>query len=182
MLNTPTRLAESLSRVAAGDRKAFEHVYRATSAKLYGIVLRILRRRELADEVMQDVYLSIWQRARDFDADRASPVTWMATIARNRAIDVVRKRSEAPALTASPDLPDMPDGSPIASELMEHREDYARLLKCLDALSPERQQVVKLAYLDGLSREELALRFGHPVATIKTWLHRSCKQLKDCLS
>src|SRR5215472_16998912 len=84
-----------LAAVAKGDRAAFERLYAATRAKLYGVVLRILRRTDLADEVMQDAYLRIWRSAGEFDPSRATPITWMVAIARNRALDVVRKKGEA---------------------------------------------------------------------------------------
>ena len=90
---TAQSLGLLLQRIAARDRPAFAMLYSATSAKLYGIVLRILKRRDIAEEVLQDVYVKIWERAGDFEAGRASPITWMATIARNRAIDEVRRRA-----------------------------------------------------------------------------------------
>ena len=173
-------LALLLQRIASRDRVAFAALYSATSAKLYGIVLRILRRRDLADEILQDVYVKIWERAGDYDAARAAAVTWMATIARNRALDEVRKARPV-------SLEEMPDGFDIQSDaahpldLMSSDEDGRRLSNCLQGLDDEKRQIVMLAYLDGMSREELGARFGKPVATIKTWLHRSLAQLKDCL-
>ena len=169
-----------LQRVAAQDRAAFAALYSATSAKLYGIILRILKRRDLADETMQDVYVKIWERAGDFQAGRASPITWMATIARNRALDEVRKVSPV-------SLEDLPEGFDVTSDaadaltLLAKDEDSRRLRDCLNRLEPDKRQIVVLAYLEGLSREALAARFTAPVATIKTWLHRSLAQLKDCL-
>ena len=99
---TPAELVSLLAAVANGDETAFEKLYAATSAKLYGVVLRILRRPELADEVMQETYLKIWNGAAQFDASRASPITWMVAIARNRAIDLVRKKADV-------SVEDMPD-------------------------------------------------------------------------
>src|SRR5258708_24626128 len=93
-MSTPAELVQWLKAVSNGDRAAFERLYGATRAKLYGVVLRILRRHDLADEVMQEVYLKIWNSAGQFNPGVASPITWMASIARNRAIDVVRKRTE----------------------------------------------------------------------------------------
>lgn len=169
-----------LQRVGANDRAAFGELYSATSAKLYGIVLRILKRRDIADEILQDVYVRIWEHAADFQPGRASPITWMATIARNRALDQVRK-----AVPVS--IEDMPEGfdpasnDPLPLESLTASQDGQRLNRCLDGLEAEKREIVVLAYLDGLSREELSNRFGKPVATIKTWLHRSLAQLKDCL-
>jgi RNA polymerase sigma-70 factor (ECF subfamily) len=180
MATTVAALIEDLRQVAAGDRAAFARVYGATSAKLYGIILRILGRRDLADEILQEVYVRIWERAGDFDASRASPITWMATIARNRALDEVRKATHV-RLDDAPEAMQIADDAIGAEGILMARQDLQRLLGCLEGLSPERREMVRLAYLDGWSREALGQRFGHPVATVKTWLHRSLKQLKDCL-
>ena len=169
-----------LSRAAKGDREAFRAVYIATSAKLYGVVLRILRRRDLAEEVLQDVYVSIWKHAGTFDPERASPITWMVTIARNRALDEIRRKTIV-SLAAEAEALAVPDPGVSAVERIEQDDDRRRLEACLERLEESRRELIKLAYLDGLSRQELADRFGHPVATIKTWLHRSLKILKECL-
>lgn len=181
MITSAADLESLMRRVATGDRAAFAALYAATSRKLYGIVLRILKRSDLAEEVLQETYVRIWNNAATFDAGRASPITWMATIARNRALDEVRK-----AVPVSIDdvsgLHEIRDPEPLASEHMEKAADMARLQACLEALGAEKRDIVKLAYLEGHSREELGRRFGHPAATIKTWLHRSLKQLKACLT
>ena len=181
MLSKPTELERLMSAVAEGDREAFAALYRATSAKLYGVVLRILRRRDLADEVIQETYVRIWNNAAVFDPARASPITWMVTIARNRALDEVRRATPL-AIDTTPEAFDVADDSMLASERVELASDLARLKACLDGLELERRDIVRLAYLDGLSRDELGARFGHPPGTIKTWLHRSLKQLKACLT
>ena len=169
-----------MRRVAERDRPAYAELYQRTSAKLYGIVLRILRRRDVADEVLQEVYVQIWERAAQYDATRASPVGWMAVIARNRAIDEVRRKRPV-------SLDDAPEALQVATDagdpldLLEQSEALQRLHQCLEHLEPDRRQVVLSAYYEGLSREELAIRFGHPIGTIKSWLHRSLLQLRDCL-
>ena len=177
---TPEHIARDLQRVANGDRAAFERVYNATSAKLFGIVYRILRGREAAEDILQDVYVKIWQQAGRFIPERASPITWMATIARNRALDEVRRRqldisgNDDEFMTAA-------DPSLSPETRTEINEEYRRFERCLDELDTQRGDVVKQAYLDGFSRQELAERFGQPIGTIKTWLHRGLKQLRDCL-
>ena len=180
MLNSTAELAHLVSRVAQGDRDAFAKVYGATSAKLYGIVLRILVRRDLTDEVLQEVFVKIWQRAAEFDPERASPITWMATIARNRALDEVRRKQPI-ALDDAPAAFEVADPGMLASEKIVLSEANLRLERCLGRLEPDKQMIVRLAYLDGWSREQIAERFGAPIPTVKTWLHRSLKQLKDCL-
>lgn len=169
-----------LARVAGGDRAAFAALYAATAPKLYGIILRILRRRDLADEVAQEVYVRIWRRARDFDPSRASPITWMAVIARNRALDEAR-RARPDTVSDDAALDRATDPGPSAIDVVAAGEDKQRLEVCLGELEAEKEHLVRLAYLDGLSRQDLADRFDQPVGTIKTWLHRSLKQLKDCL-
>jgi RNA polymerase sigma-70 factor (ECF subfamily) len=180
MLDSADDLAELLSRVAKQDRAAFASVYRAVSPKLYGIVLRILRRRELAEEVLQDVFVTIWRRAGDYDRSLAAPTTWMAAIARNRAIDEVRKPR---LISESADVEqiEVADPGKLPSELMETAQSLARLEECMKGLGEPRGEMIKLAYLEGWSRDELGKRYGHPAGTIKTWLHRSLKQLKECL-
>ncbi len=180
MTQSHTMLADDLARVAQGDKAAFARIYQATSAKLYGVVLRIVQRRDVTDEIVQEVYVKIWQRAGDFDRWRASPITWMATIARNRALDEVRKATHL-RIDDAPEALNVPDGERLASDWVELNDDYARLLGCLEGLEPMKRDMVKLAYLEGLSREALSERFGHPVATVKTWLHRSLKSLRDCM-
>ena len=177
---TAADLVALLQRVAGGDKPAFQRLYAATSAKLYGIVLRILVRRDLADEALQDVYIRVWEKAGDYDPSRASPITWLATIARNRALDEVR-RVRPISTEEAPEVMQIAAGDPDAFEQLASSEDAKRLRACLDGLEPERREIVVLAYFNGLSREELGARFGRPEGTIKTWIHRSLAQLKACL-
>lgn len=173
-------ISDLIARTAQGDRAAFRALYDATAAKLFGVVIRILQRRDLAEDILQDVYVRIWDRAADFDPERASPITWLASIARNRAIDEVRRAAPV-RLDDAPEIETFADPGRLPSEHLEVSDELARLQRCLDGLEPERRDMVSLAYLDGLSREALAQRFGKPVATVKTWLHRSLKQLRECL-
>jgi RNA polymerase sigma-70 factor, ECF subfamily len=177
---TARDLSDYLARTARGDRAAFEKLYAATSAKLFGIILRIVRRRDLAEEVLQEVYVRIWQKAGDFDSTRASPISWMAVIARNRALDEVR-RVKPLSIEDTPEVMDLPDPGELAITTIERNEDLQRLLKCLEGLEPAKREMVLMAYYRGESREALSQHFGSPVATIKTWLHRSLVQLKACL-
>jgi RNA polymerase sigma-70 factor (ECF subfamily) len=181
MLGSSQELADLLRRVAQRDQAAFDALYRATNRKLYGIVLRILVNRSLADEILQEVYVKIWQKAVDFAADRASPITWMAVIARNRALDEARRPAHTAAQGALEDL-DIPADLAHPLDEMERSEGLKALLRCLSLLDRERREIVLLAYYRGMSRDALAQRFDHPTATIKTWLHRSLAQLKSCLA
>ena len=178
-------MAQSASLTVPGharkDRAAFAAVYQATSAKLYGIVLRILKRRDIADEVLQEVYVKIWERAVDFDPKIASPITWMATIARNRALDEVR-RKKPDSIEDHPEVLNVASGENLAIDEILKGEDGKRLYDCLSRLEPDRAQMIVLAYCEGLSREDLGTRYSQPVNTIKTWLRRSLQQLRTCLS
>ncbi len=180
MVESSRDLVELLGRVAARDRAAFEALYRATSAKLYGVILGILLRRSLADEALQETYSRIWEKAADFDAERGSAIAWMAAIARNRALDDLRRGKAAP-------VTDMPEGFDVAAESetalegLEQSERLKALIDCLSRLEAEKREAVLLAYYRGYSREALSTRYGRPVATIKTWLHRSIIQLRLCL-
>jgi RNA polymerase sigma-70 factor, ECF subfamily len=174
-------LADLLRQVAARDTTAFAALYKHTSAKLYGVVARILTRGDVAADVLQEAYVRIWEKAGDFDPAKGSPLAWMATIARNRALDEVRRVRPA-------SLEDQPVGfEPAAEEIdplaaRERSEGLTALVDCLKGLDEEKRAVVLLAYYRGLSREALSKRFGRPVPTIKTWLHRSLAQLRDCLA
>lgn len=174
-------LTALLARVAARDRDAFAAVYRATSKKLWGVVVRILPRRDVAEDVLQDVYVRIWERAGSFDPAKASPITWMATIARNRAIDEIRIRRPVSSIEDAPQALNLADTGLDPLDSAQQSDELRRLQMCLEGLEPERREMVLLAYYSGLSREELAKRFAHPVNTIKTWLHRSLAQLRECL-
>lgn len=173
-------LADLLARVARQDKAAFGDLYKATSAKLYGVILRISRRPAVAQELLQEVYIRIWQRAGDFDRTRASPITWLATIARNRALDEVRLKA-AVSVEDAPEALEVADPGRSPAEWAELADETRRLEDCLAGLETDKRDIIRLAYAAGLSREELAERYGRPVATIKTWLHRGLKQLKDCL-
>jgi len=177
---TPAELVWLLAAVAKGDEAAFERLYTATRAKLFGVVLRILRRQDLAEEVIQEVYVKIWNSAGQFNPGVASPITWMASIARNRAIDVVRKKSEV-SIEEEPSAMDVAADTPDPLARREMTEELRRLLECVGQLEPERQKLILLAYYNGWSREQLAVKFEKPVNTVKTWLRRSMLDIRACL-
>lgn len=172
-------LIEALRLTGRGDKAAFELLYQATSLKLYGVIVRILGRGGMADEVLQEVYVRVWQRAGEYDPAGSSPITWMCTIARNRALDETKRKSMR-SLDEFPELLELPgDDNPLAD--LEWDEDVRRLSACLDRLEPDKREIVSLVYYHGMTREEIATRIGRPAATVKTWLRRSLAQLKDCL-
>jgi len=180
MQATRQSLEALLAAVSKGDEAAFAELYQATSSKLFAVALRILRSREVAEEVVQESYFRVWERAGDFNPAIASPVTWMSAIVRNRALDEARRRLARPMADAT-ELDDIESEDEHPLNALERAQDVQRLLRCMEGLEPEKKQIVRLAYLHGLSREALAKRFNRPEGTIKTWLHRSLAQLKGCL-
>ena len=174
-------LAGALVRAGEGDRDSLRAVYDATHAKLFGICLRILGDRPTAEDVLQDVYLIVWRRAGAFDPGRASPITWMATIARNRAIDRVRSRgvrAAAPVEAAG----DIADDTPSAEHQLLEGEAHIQLRHCLDTLEERQQMAIRTAFFDGLSYSELADRVAVPLGTMKSWIRRGLLKLKECLA
>jgi len=143
-------------------------------------VLRILRRQDLAEEVIQEAYVKIWNSAGQLNPALASPITWMASIARNRAIDVVRRKSEV-SIEEEPAAMEVAADSPDPLARKEMTEELKRLLECVGRLEPDRQKLVLLAYYNGWSREQLATKFEAPVNTVKTWLRRSMMDIRECL-
>ncbi|WP_245314718.1 sigma-70 family RNA polymerase sigma factor [Labrys sp. WJW] len=175
-----TSLESRLRAVAAGDRAAFRNLYDATQSKLYGVVLRILRDRPQADDALQEIYVRIWDKAADFDPNKASAMTWMATIARNRAIDLLRSARPLAGADAQ-EIEDLPAEASEPLEARHRSEELQRLLACLAGLDEERRQMILLAYYRGATREALSRRFERPVPTVKTLLHRGLAQLRECL-
>lgn len=172
-------IVDLLGEVARGDRQAFASLYQRTSAKLYGICLRILRSESEAQDVLQEVYVSVWQKAARFDEARASPITWLAVLARNRSID--RLRRPAFSTEGIEAAQEVEDGAPSALEMMEHAEDAARLNRCLGELDERPRAMIRAAFLDGATYPELAAREGVPLGTMKSWIRRNLQRLRGCL-
>jgi len=174
-------VAPLLLQVANGDQGAFASLYHNTSAKLLGICLRVLSDRAEAEDVLQEVYVTIWNKAASFDAGRARATTWLATIARNRAIDRLRSLPAA-ATRASIEIAEAtPDLAPSPAAQAESADHKQRLDICLDQLEPRRQVLIRTAFFDGATYEELASRSGSPLGSIKSWIRRGLMQLKACL-
>jgi len=175
------QLSAALNRVAGGDRAALRLVYDMTAAKLFGVCLRILNDRGEAEDVLQDVYITVWRKAGAFDAARASPITWLVAIARNRAIDRARA-SGASRVKAPIEAAEMiADSAPLASDRLEAQQESGRLGGCLDELEARQSAAIRAAFMDGLTYEALANRTGVPLGTMKSWIRRGLAKLKECL-
>jgi RNA polymerase sigma-70 factor (ECF subfamily) len=173
---SPAGLEELLQRTARSDRKAFAALYQAAASKLFGVALRIVRDRGVADDVLQEAFVRIWQGAGQFDPARGRAITWMATIARNAAIDEIRRRRPAAADVEIEEVADLFAYDPAGTS-----DALRALAECLGRLDPKHRECVLLAYHHGLSREELSERFDAPVGTVKVWLHRAAASLRTCL-
>ena len=183
-------LAALLSRVGLGDRAAFATLYKQTAAHLMGVVVRINRDRAQAEDVLQEVYVNVWRAAGRFDAAMSQPMTWLTSVARNRAIDSLRRRQTEPqtvstTLGTDDDPDDMlqypaPD-APGPLELLARAGEAHALTACLGELSGEQQQSLALAFYQGLSHAEVAAHLRQPLGTVKSWLRRGLQALKACL-
>jgi RNA polymerase sigma-70 factor (ECF subfamily) len=175
-----TDISALISRVALRDRAAFEQLYAATSAKLFGICLRVIKVRTEAEVVLQEVYIKIWHNAGKFKISSYSPMTWLIAVARNHAIDRVRARKPSPIeLSHAYGIAD-PGATPEQAAL--HGGEVERLRACLEKLPAARAEAIRAAYIEGYSYQELAARMREPLNTVRTWLRRSLISLRECLS
>lgn len=174
------RVVEAIVAVGRQERTAFRQLYRLTSAKLFGICLRICGEKQGAEDVLQEVYLTVWRRADGFEPGRASPITWLAAIARNRAIDWRRAH---PARASAPveDAAALPDPAPDAVSGLLADEEGRRLASCLDQLDQPQREVIRTAFFDGVTYAELATRRRVPAGTVKSWIRRGLLRLRECL-
>lgn len=174
-------LAGLLARAAAGDEAAFRDFYDRTSAKLFGVILRILPERGEAEDVLQDVYLTIWRKAAEFDASRASAVTWTATIARNRAIDRLRAKRVRPTAPME-DAGLVADVAPLADALIDAARGAANVQAALAQLEPRHAAAIRSCYFEGMTYEALAEREGVPVGTLKSWVRRGIMKMREAMA
>ena len=186
-------LSRLLARAGLGDRAAFATLYERTSSHLFAVVLRINRDRAQAEDILQEVYVNVWRAASSFDAAQSQPLTWLTSIARNRAIDSLRRQQTQPRMRvggASADGVDsedddvyetVADDAPGPLELLSRAADARSLAACIDQLSATQRQSLALAFFQGLSHGEVAEQMRQPLGTIKSWLRRSLVALKSCL-
>jgi RNA polymerase sigma-70 factor (ECF subfamily) len=170
-----------MQRVASGDRAALQTTYRLTSTKLFGVCLRILHERAEAEDVLQEIYLTVWQKAAGFDPARASPMTWLIAIARNKAIDRLRAGGRSRRMEPIDSAAEVVDVAPLADETLTQDEANAKLKACLGGLAENEQNALRGAFFDGNTSEELAARMNVPLGTMKSWIRRALLKLKACL-
>jgi RNA polymerase sigma-70 factor (ECF subfamily) len=177
-MSTPGEITWLLAAVAKGDAVAFERLYGATCAKLYGVVLRVLRRHDLAADVMEQTYLQIWRDAGEYDATRASSLAWMVAIARRLAIDAARG-PQPPAADSEAEITEA-DG-PGSVPRHELTDGLKQLLTCIGRLEPDRQRMLLLAYYGAFGREQLSAKLDMPVDLLRASLRRSLLEIEQCL-
>jgi RNA polymerase sigma-70 factor (ECF subfamily) len=174
-------IVEALGRIPNGDRAALQTVYRLTSAKLFGVALRILGDTGEAEDVLQEVYMTVWRKAAAFDSGRASPMTWLIAIARNRSIDRLRAGRRSRAIEPIETAAAVADERPSADAVLASAQDRSRLHGCLDELADRERAALRGAFFDGNTYEDLAGRMGVPLGTMKSWIRRAMMKLKGCL-
>ena len=162
------QLAAALVRVAGGDRGALRLLYRDTSAKLFAVCMRILRDEGEAEDVLQDIYITVWRRAGTFDPARASPISWLVAIARNRSIDRLRSDAGAKRMQVIDEVSQVGDNAPSALAALESSQEQQRLMDCLSELEPRHAVAVRSAFLEGATYDELARRMNIPLGTMKS--------------
>lgn len=179
MARDAAEIGQLIARVALRDRAAFDQLYAATSAKLFGVLVRLLKNRAEAEDALQDVYVRIWQNAGRFASTVNSPTAWLVAVARNHGID--RLRARKPPTADIDGAREIADPGPTPEMAAIGATEGARLAVCLGELENEKADAVRAAYLEGYSYQELADRFGTPLNTMRTWLRRSLQRLRTCL-
>ena len=172
-------IAILLQKTAAQDRAAFRELYSASSAKLMGVLLRILGQRAEAEDALQEVYTRVWLKAGRFDATKGRGMTWLISLSRNLAIDRLRQRSDHVSDDAAMEA--HADPAPRAETRMIATGEARRINDCFATLEPDRAEALRGAYLTGLSYTDLATKFDVPLNTMRTWLRRSLLRLKECM-
>ena len=182
-------LSRLLARAGLGDRAAFATLYEQSASHLLGVVMRIQRDRAQAEDILQEVYVNVWRAAKSFDAAQSQPLTWLTSIARNRAIDSLRRSNTQPQLQTNFSTTDeetdvydtVADDAPGPLDLLSRASDARALSTCMQTLSAQQRQSVALAFFDGLSHAEVATNMRQPLGTVKSWVRRALLSLKSCL-
>jgi RNA polymerase sigma-70 factor (ECF subfamily) len=180
------RLADLLHACAQGRQAAFQALYREVSPQLFAVLVRILKRKDLAEEALQDALLSVWRNAGSYSADKGAPMTWLVSICRYRALDMLRREKREVSLdTDREDLDEdgqqVLEGEAVMDTVSTSKAEERKLDECMGRLNGGQQQSLRLAYVDGCTHEEIAAKVGSPVGTVKSWVRRGLESLKRCL-
>jgi RNA polymerase sigma-70 factor, ECF subfamily len=170
-----------LAQVAMGNRAAFDALYRSTANRLFGICLRVLAQRSEAEDALQDVYTAVWRKAAQFDPTKANANSWLTTIARNKAIDRLRSMPARQARASLELAEKVEDPGASPPQQVQTATDRAQLEHCLEHLEPRRRSLIRAAFFDGLTYEELSAKIEAPLGSIKSWIRRGLLQLRECL-
>lgn len=173
------QLRQLLAQCSLGDRRAFETLYRSVGPRLHGVALRFMGRADLAEEVLQESFVRIWNNASRYEAHLSAPLTWMINITRNQAIDQLRKHRDRPLSDLEQD--GLADESPSAHEQLSSAREAHALNRCLESLDSMQRQSISVAYFHGLSCTELAEHLATPLGTVKSWIRRGMERLRRCL-
>jgi RNA polymerase sigma factor (sigma-70 family) len=184
--NPDTQLIALLDRVARADESALRELYDLTSSKLYGVALRVVSKREWAEDVLQEAYLNIWRIAQDYKATLSPPMAWMGLVVRSRGLDFLRRRASE-RVDRMQELDDMISDTVAGDaanpmDTTQASEQAWALHQCLKQLEGNQREVVSLAYLRDLSHSELAGQLKLPLGTVKTWIRRGLEQLRGCMA
>jgi RNA polymerase sigma factor (sigma-70 family) len=174
-------LADLLMRVAQHDDQALQRLYALTSGKLNGVIIAVVRHAALAEEVLQDTYMNVWKQASSYDPLKSAPMTWLAGIARNRAIDRLRSERSRSGLLDPLDDIEVDDGSTTVLDQIITGQDHDRLHGCLGSIEHDQQRMIRAAFFDGFTYDELATRGGLPLSTVKSRIRRGLMKLRACM-
>jgi RNA polymerase sigma factor (sigma-70 family) len=174
-------LADLLMRVAQHDDQALQRLYALTSGKLNGVIIAVVRHAALAEEVLQDTYMNVWKQASSYDPLKSAPMTWLAVIARNRAIDRLRSERSRSGLLDPLDDIEVDDGSTPVLDQIITGQDHDRLHGCLGSIEHDQQRMIRAAFFDGFTYDELATREGLPLSTVKSRIRRGLMKLRACM-
>lgn len=176
------QLAGLLGQCALKNQRAFRELYALTAPKLFGVALRILRRQDWAEEVLQECYMSVWNHAGDYAVGKSAPLTWMTSIVRNRCLDWLRRpQQEATGDEYEVAVDAWRDEKPGPVEQLMAAGDAAALARCLELLEGRQRQSIMLAFFHGMSHSQVAGHMKEPLGTVKTWVRRGLERLKGCL-
>lgn len=176
----PANMEEALAACAKGERQALRWIYEQEAARMLGVAMRFVKRRSVAEDIVQDCFVRVWQQAGTFDAARGAGRAWLYTILRNRALNILRGEART-ELTDDLTIFDGVSEAPSPEDILTQMSENSALRLCLEKLDAARRRIIVLAYTEGLSHGEIAARIGVPLGTIKSWIRRSLLSLRECL-